>query len=44
MLAQRRHLEHEGVHFFTYLFVADGSAILLSLNEQVQECEASLRA
>jgi hypothetical protein len=39
-----RHLEHEGVHFFTYLLVADGSAVLLSLYEQVQECQSSLGA
>jgi hypothetical protein len=37
-------LKHEGVHFFSDLFVADGSAILLSLYEQVQECQPSLRA
>jgi hypothetical protein len=37
-------LKHEGVHFFTDLFVADGSAILLSLYEQVQECQPSLRS
>jgi len=37
-------LKHEGVHFFSYLFVADGSAILLSRYEQVQECQPSLRA
>jgi hypothetical protein len=37
-------LKHEGVHFFSDLFVADGSAILLSLYEQVQECQTSLRA
>lgn len=37
-------LKHEGVHFFSDLFVADVSAILLSLYEQVQECQPSLRA
>jgi hypothetical protein len=37
-------LKHEGVHFFTDFFVADGSAILLSFYEQVQECQPSLRA
>ena len=37
-------LKHEGVHFFSDLFVADGSAILLSLYEQVQERQPSLRA
>jgi len=37
-------LKHEGVHFFSDLFVADGSTILLSLYEQVQECQPFLRA
>jgi hypothetical protein len=38
------YLKHEGVHFFSDLFIADGSAILLNLYEQVQECQPSLRA
>jgi hypothetical protein len=37
-------LKHEGVHFFSDLFVADGIATMLSLYEQVQECQPSLRA
>jgi hypothetical protein len=37
-------LKHEGVHFFSDLFVADCGAILLSRYEQVQECQPSLRA
>jgi hypothetical protein len=37
-------LKHEGFHFISDLFVADGSTILLSLYEQVQECQPSFRA
>jgi hypothetical protein len=35
-------LKHEGVDFFSDLFIRDVNAILLSLYQQIQKCEASL--
>jgi hypothetical protein len=34
--------KHEGVDFFSDLFIRDVNPILLSLYQQIQECETSL--